>query len=462
METKAVEGGNRMPVGVIGDSTPVGIIQSGNTLVELRAGEVVRALVRDVTHQEVVLMIRGHRVEAQTQVPLKAGETVNLQVVELGEGRMVFQLVPDQPAGTGGDVPARLTPEALLWRHHLPQSPGHVLLARALLANGIGDIGKESFLLLGRLLSGNPSPGEVQALVRLFAQGQGLQQSHAAALQALMQLFAGEAGEKAGFQGGQQASNISVLAESLAQRLGGGIPKEVPAQLLAELSITAGEEGAGAKLAALPGRLGLDYEARLLAGGLDRATVPQAGDPSRVEHLSLKEILLQVVQGETAGQGQPGEAMPALKHLLQVLTGLQLLHLGHTEAGHSYVMGWLHWPQRSESSPFFLSFFQDPSGGTGPGEPGRQVMIKTQTPRLGDILGDLRLYGHYLSVQLAVETKEAQKAFNQYMPDLAAMLEGLPWRVHILPCRLVGKEEKDDWWQKFVEPAVPQRLDVRL
>lgn len=448
-----------MPVGIIGgDGTPVGIIQSGKALLELKAGEVVRALVRDVTNQEVVLLIRGHRVEAQTQVPLRPGERVNLQVVELKEGKMVLQLVPAAP-GEGEEGGSRLTPEALLERYGLPRTPAHLLLAQGLLAHGRGEISRDGFLLLARLLGPQPTPGEVQVLVRLYAQGQDVQPSHGNALQALMRFFAGEAVGQAG--GSPGPFEMTALAENLARALEGWLPPETLSRVLAGLSMTPGEGETAAKLAALAGRLGLDYEARLLGGGGERAA-PQGEEQVRGEDHSLKEILLKAVQAETSGRVPGGEGMTAVKHLLQVLTGLQLLHLGQAAAGHQYLLGWLHWPERQESSPFFLSFFQDPQGGGGPGEPGRQVLIKTQTPRLGAILGELRFFGSFLSVQLSVETREAQKACNRYAPELAAMLEDLPWRVQVLPCRLVEKQEKDRWWQQFVEPSPLHRVDVLL
>lgn len=453
-----------MPIGITGDISPLGIIQSGKSAIQLHSGEIVRALVKDVTNQEAVLIIRGHQVEAVTDVPLKAGERLDLQVVELKEGRVVFRVVQENTPGFHGQPASQLTAEGLLLRHGLTPSAGNLLLAQALLDNGVVHITKESLVFLSKMLTVNPSREEVQALVQLFSRGQPIHQSRVTALQALIELFTNETAFSRS-TGGSVAlnrliGNISMDAKTNmpAEAFFRAATKDSP-NLWSELTVSLGEEKqlVAGKLAALSTRLGLNYESQL-PERLD-PSINRADDQFRALNPSLKEILLQ--HEATPGTQSP-ETGQAVRSLLQVITGLQLLHLGQAEQGQIYLMGWLNWQDGLEASPFFLSFFQDPKGGLGPGEPSRQVMIKTHTPRLGSILGELRFFGNYLSVQLAVETTEAQKAFNRYAPELAAMMEDLPWTVHILPCRLAGKQEKSKWWHAFVEPSIPQRLDVRL
>lgn len=453
-----------MPTGVTGDMTPLGIIQSGKSAIRLHSGEMVRALVKDVTNQEVVLIIHGHQVEAFTDVPLKAGERLDLQVVGLKKGRMVFQVVQDNTPGSYGQAAPQLTAEGLLVRHGLSLSPGNLLLAQTLLDNGVLHISKETLVYLSKMLTANPSREEAQALVQLFSKGQPVYQSRIAALQALIELFANET---AFSRSAENSVGLNRLIGNLSMDVKTNLPAEVflraasenNPNLWSELTISLGEErqALAGKLAALATRLGLDYESQLP----ERLEPPvnRADHQMRTGNPSLKEILLQY---EATVNPQSPETGLAVRSLLQVLTGLQLLHLGQAEQGYIYLMGWLNWQEGLDASPFFLSFFQDPKGGQGPGEPGRQVMLKTRTPRLGSILGELRFFGNYLSVQLTVESVEAQKAFNRYIARLAAMMEDLPWTVHILPCKLAGKREKSKWWHRFVEPSIPQRLDVRL
>lgn len=453
-----------MPIWITGEISPLGIIQSGKSAIQLHSGETVRALVKDVTNQEVVLLIRGHQVEAVTDVPLRAGERLNLQVVEIKEGRMVFQVVQENPPAFHGTASPQLTAEGLLNRHGLNSSPGNLLLAQTLLDNGLVHIPREALVYLSKMLTANPSREEVQALVQLFSKGQPVHHSRVTALQALIELFTNDT-----------AFSRSLANSGAFNRWNGNLPMgantNMPAELLfkaaakgspnlwSELTISLGEEKqpVAEKLAALPTRLGLDYESQLP----DRLNPPVNRGDGQIRDVapSLKEILLQY---EATANPQSPETGQAVRSLIQVLTGLQLLHLGQADQGYVYLMGWMNWQDGIEASPFFLSFFQDPRGGQGPGEPGRQVMLKTQTPRLGSILGELRIFGNYLSVQFAVETVETQTAFNRYAPQLATMMEDLPWTVHILPCRLASKQEKSKWWDQFVEPAVPQRLDVRL
>jgi hypothetical protein len=214
--------------------------------------------------------------------------------------------------------------------------------------------------------------------------------------------------------------------------------------------------------------LGLNYEFNLRNNleGQAKAPASPASNPGdgqeTVKITTVKEVLLNLLQLQTVEGTQTSESLLAARTLLQVLTGLQLLHLGQGEQGQLYLMGWLNWFGELENSPFFLSFFQDEKGGSGPGEPSRQIMLKTYTPRLGSIIADLRFFRRQLTVQVAVDNEPAQKVFNRYTDKLLAMMEGLPWMVQVLPCRLSEPRETGQWLQQYVEPITPQTLDVRL
>jgi hypothetical protein len=69
-------------------------------LTDLKTGQVLQARVIEVVSpQRAMLQIRGQQVSAQTHMPLKAGETISLKVVENG-ALQVLRLV--SPSGQGG------------------------------------------------------------------------------------------------------------------------------------------------------------------------------------------------------------------------------------------------------------------------------------------------------------------------------------------------------------------------
>lgn len=447
-----------MAIQITGDLATLWSNQPATGVIRLQAGEMVRAVVRDVTAQEVVLLIRGQQVKAQTDTQLEPGQRVNLRVQDVKDGRVVFQVVREDVAqgsiSSGKSAPG----EVLLARHGLPATPGNLLLAQTLLETGKGDISKEGLLFLSRALSSNSTLTEIQALVQLFAKGLPTNQSHVSPLEAFIKAFDNNNSSFTGPGVGQS------LASALAS-----LPEG--ARLLESLSISFGENGKeiAGKLAQLQERLGLDYEFNLRSKleGQPRVSVSPSSNPSdsqeAVKNTTAKEVLLNLLQLQAVEGTQTPENLQAARTLLQILTGLQLLHLGQGEQGQLYLMGWLNWSKGLENSPFFLSFFQNEQGGSGPGEPSRQVMLKTFTPRLGAILADLRFFRGQLTVQVAVDNVAAQKVFNRYTHKLLAMMEDLPWRVQVLPCRLSEPHEQEgQWLQQYVEPIIPQTLDVRL
>jgi hypothetical protein len=446
-----------MAIQIYGDLATLWSNQPMTTALRLQAGETVRAVVRDVTDQEVILLIRGQQVPAQTDTQLEVGQRVNLRVQEVRDGRVVFQVVQEDIAQGQVQSGSRTPAEALLFRHGLTATSGNLLLAQTLLETGKGDISKEGLLFLSRALSSNPSPTEVQTLVQLFAKDLPLSKGHVAALETFVQTFMEN---NLSFTGAGEGQSLAKAMASFPEG----------AKLLEGLSIAFGENGKeiAGKLAQFQERLGLNYEFNLRneLEGQPKVSVSPAANPGdsqeTVKNLSVKEALLNLLQLQAAEGTQTSENIQAARTLLQVLTGLQLLHLGQGEQGQLYLMGWLNWFGELENSPFFLSFFQDEKGGSGPGEPSRQVMLKTYTPRLGSIMADLRFFRGQLTVQVAVDNVQAQKVFNRYAGKLLAMMEDLPWRVQVLPCRLSEPREAGQWLQQYVEPITPQTLDVRL
>ncbi|NLL17477.1 MAG: hypothetical protein GX262_00445 [Clostridia bacterium] len=446
-----------MAIQIHGDLATLWSNQPMTAALRLQAGETVRAVVRDVTDQEVLLLIRGQQVPAQTDTQLEVGQRVNLRVQEVRDGRVVFQVVQEDRAQGQAQSGSRNPAEALLLRHGLTATSGNLLLAQTLLETGKGDISKEGLLFLSRALSSNPSPTEVQTLVQLFAKGLPVGKSHVSALQAFIQTFMEN---NLSFTGAGESQSLVKAIVSLPEG----------AKLLEGLSIAFGENGKeiAGKLAQFQERLGLNYEFNLRNNleGQAKAPASPASNPGdgqeTVKITTVKEALLNLLQLQTVEGTQTSESLLAARTLLQVLTGLQLLHLGQGEQGQLYLMGWLNWFGELENSPFFLSFFQDEKGGSGPGEPSRQIMLKTYTPRLGSIIADLRFFRRQLTVQVAVDNEPAQKVFNRYTDKLLAMMEGLPWMVQVLPCRLSEPRETGQWLQQYVEPITPQTLDVRL
>lgn len=440
-----------MPIQVTGNSSFLWSTQPATGVIRLQAGETVRAFVRNVTDQEVLLLIRGQQIQARTDTRLQPGQQVTLRVQELLEGRVVFQVIQEETA-QGQLGATRSTPaEALLARQGLQATPGNLLLAQALLDSGKGDIPREQLLLLSRFMGTDPSPTRVLALIQLVSKGLPLTNSPLAAMESFTEVFAGK---------NSQNTGLALLA-SLP---GGG-------ELAEGLSVVFGEgsKQIAAKLAQVQEKLGIRHEALLresmetLLKNPGRSAGAPEGSQAVAKNTTVKELLLNLLNTAQALEiNQSPENLQAARTLLQVLTGLQLLHLGQGEQGQLYLMGWLQWPGGLEENPFFLSFFQDEQGGRGPGEPSRQVMLKTFTPRLGSILADMRFFGRHLTIQVAVENATAQKAFNRYTAQLLTMMEGLPWQVQVLPCRLMEEKKTGQWLREYVEPVTSQRLDVRL
>lgn len=429
---------------VIGDLNSLIIGSSrGTSTISLQAGEIVSAFVKDVTNQEALLLIRGQSIPARLEAPLQPGQRVSLRVQEIGENRIVFQQVRE--AGI------RMSPrgfqpspgEIFLQRHGMPLTNGNLLLAEALIAAGKENVSPEELTLLSRILGSNPTPSQVEGLVHLFTRGQPFQSSHVLPMENVMDAFAGNLIPDLKLTGDNQ-----LLIQALMTMAGGK-------ELLEGLTISLGEDNIAHKLSQLQEKLGLDHEMRM-------ETLVKEGKPLETRELpSAKESLLSLLGGE--GKLSP-EATNQARTLLSIITGLQLLHGGQTEQGQVFLMGWLNWGgENQDQSPFFLSFFQNEKGGQGPGEPTRQVMIKTNTPSLGSILANVRIYGDYLSVEIGVEKPETQKVFNQYKNKLAEMLADLPWRIQILPCRLQTGEKKEEIrFKNFAQPANHQRVDIRL
>jgi len=150
--------------------------------------------------------------------------------------------------------------------------------------------------------------------------------------------------------------------------------------------------------------------------------------------------------------------------LLQVLTGLQLLHVHFpVETGSSlHLLGWLSLPQGV--APFFLSFSETDDKEEGAGKKTlRQVYVHTITPGLGRVLTELRLVESYLTCGVTVEKEETQKVVNGHRERLQKMLQDLPWPVIILPCRLAGPRIiQENWLNHLCDIEGEGKIDLRI
>lgn len=411
---------------------------------KLETGEMVKALVKDVTSEQVVLLIRGQSITAKTETDLIPGQRVQLKVQDNIDGKIVFQMVEGKEDAAAQGFFGRVSAESFLTRFGLSLTENNILMAQALLETGTQGISKEEIQFLARLLGNNANKNDALALVQLYQKGLPLKNSHVLSLANFFQVF--NTSDQDGLLFNSQLDKMLALLErgnELSQKL-----------------VFSSKDGQnmGQKLRELPARLGLEYEANIQKGDLNNISSITKNMPS------AKEALLLLSQGQELPVVPSPELLETARFLLQSLTGLQLMNLGQTEEMRLYLMGWLGFDEiNKEQNPFFLSFFQNKGEGQGPGDPAHQIMIKTSTPRLGSILSEIRFFGNKVSVEVTVDNAVTQKVFNEYQDKLAEMMSDLPWKVRILPCRLEEKTgTQQSWLQEYIEPSIPQNIDIRL
>ncbi|MFA5535882.1 MAG: hypothetical protein WDA53_01780 [Bacillota bacterium] len=422
--------------------------EGGTGQLKLETGEMVRALVKDVTSEQVVLLIKGQSVEAKAEADLVPGQRIQLKVQDNIDGRIVFQLLEGEGDSATGSSFGRISAEGFLARLGLALSENNILLAQALLEAGIDGISKEDIQLLARLLGANANKNDALALVQLFQKNLPLKNNHISSLASFLQHFNANATDGLG---GKEAATVG-LTDMLSFLDKGS---ELGDQLVINT-----KDGAkiGQKLSELVTKLGLEHEAVLQKSDLNSLTSLTKTMPS------VKEALLSLLQGQELPVIPNPEVLEAARFLLQSITGLQIMNLGTAEEMQFYLMGWLNSGELNErENPFFLSFFQNKSGGQGPGDPAYQIMVKTGTPRLGSILSELRFFRNRVTIETTVDNSYTQKFFNQYQDKLIAMMEDLPWTVHILPCRLAEKPEiQQNWIHEYIKPSTAQNIDFLL
>ncbi|MGB3932814.1 MAG: hypothetical protein WBL73_03780 [bacterium] len=424
-----IRGNVSLPVQLQGDGLP------------WRAGEILRARVLEAAGEDVLLLLAGRKLRVQSQVPLEGGQELQLLVVGRGrEGNLILRLVDSLLGERGRPDPVQLG--RLLGDMGLEASPGNIRLAAELLRQGFA-VTPDTLALLGRALGqGEPAPAEAAALVWLWGQGLPLKETFVKPLVTLFQ----EAGPDL----------LQELFPALAALQGEG--QEEGQGLLQQLLLSPAREG-GRTLQDLPRLLGLDYENLVLRSLFSRegpGELPAGDAAAPVGKLpaqkSLKSFLLAL------GQGEEGKLPAELEGLLAKITGLQLLTAGPWSL---HCLGWLDLPR--QAAPFFLSI-QEEEQGRG-GEQGRplELVLFLSLPALGPVLVEMRC-SSVLVLSLAVEREGARRLLDGYRQGLLAALEGLPWPVQVLPCRLQKTGTVRASWQRRLTTLSPVRrqVDVRV
>lgn len=442
---------------LVGTLTPCHALQ-------FKDGQVLNALVKDVTQGEVILLIQGTRVKARADVSLVTGQLLPVQVERSEiDGRFLLKIIPS--VQSGGAARAGGVISQLLTDFGLGNGPNELLLVEKMIELGV-PVTAQGVKFLSKVAGAAPlSPWEAMAMVRLWSRGLPVTGDSVRLLASLL----GQAKENC-------LSQLLAGLETLIGRSPGKAELNSQVQMVNRLFqqtvflVQDSQNQTAAKLNMLRQVLGFDYESLLAkevmgegASGQDRPSL--AEESNKLLFLSrLKPALLALTEElDQAGHYAVAEKARALADMV---TGVQLLNAGQHQFNHVavHLLGWLLFSEGD--SPFFLTVEQF-SGrqSVSREENGIKVFLYTETPRLNQVLAELHLCGQWLTCGLTVQLPEVRDLMDDHKDELLAALQVLPWHVQVLPCRLAVKQPvREMWLRQLIRSGgtgIPQ-LDVRV